>query len=143
MKLDEIIEGIKQDSHIDLSELDQESIKIPLLVSKWTQLFVSESRLLRELEFQWKIALKEQTEYYLGKSPDHIYEQTPLDLKILRQDLQLYLDADPLLVKLEARRFDQRLKCETIEQFIKNLNQRTFTISNAIKFMMFKNGLNG
>jgi hypothetical protein len=143
MKLDEIIDGIKQDSNIDLSELDRESVKIPLLISKWTQLFIHESRLLRELELQWKIAFKDQTEYYLGRSPDHVYEQTPLELKILRQDLQLYLDADPILVKLEARRFDQRLKCETIEQFIKNLNQRSFTISNAIRFMMFKNGLNG
>jgi hypothetical protein len=143
MKLDDIIERIQQDSEINLSELDRESIKIPLLVSKWTRAFIDEARLLRELELQWKITLKNQTEYYLGRSSDQVYEQIPLDSKILRQDLQLYLDSDTTLIKLEARKFDQKLKCDTIEQFIKGLNQRSFNIANAIKFIMFKNGLNG
>lgn len=142
MKLNEIKTAIKEDSKIEITELDSESIKIPQLLSKWMFIFTEEAALYKEYEFRFKVLRKEKTEYYLGKANDEVYETTPLDRKILRQDLDLYLDSDQDLASADNKRAIQKLKCDSIEQFVKSLQQRNFIIKNAIDFMRFKNGIN-
>jgi hypothetical protein len=141
MKIEDIRDLMEKDSKIDDTALDAESLKIPYLHSKWYGIFIDELRLLRGLEQEYNRLLKEKTEYYLGKADDEVYEKKPLDHKILKQDLDIYLRADDDLMKLESRKILQQMKVEMIENFIKNINQRTFIIRNAIEFMKFKNGI--
>jgi hypothetical protein len=141
MKIEDIRDLMEKDSKIDDTALDAESLKIPYLHSKWYSIFIDELRLLRGLEQEYNRLHKEKTEYYLGKADDEVYEKKPLDHKILKQDLDIYLKADDDLMKLESRKILQQMKVEMIESFIKNINQRTFIIRNAIEFMKFKNGI--
>jgi hypothetical protein len=141
MKIEDIRDLMEKDSRIDDTALDAESLKIPYLHSKWYSIFMDELRLLRGLEQEYNRLLKEKTEYYLGKADDEVYEKKPLDHKILKQDLDIYLKADDDLMKLESKKILQQMKVEMIESFIKNINQRTFIIRNAIEFMKFKNGV--
>jgi hypothetical protein len=141
MKIEEIRDLMQEDSKIDDTALDAESIKIPYLHSKWYSIFIDELRVLKGIEQEYNRLVKEKTEYYLGKADDDVYEKKPLNHKILKQDLDVYLKADDDLMKLDGRRSMQQIKVEMIENFIKSINQRSFNIRNAIEFMKFKNGV--
>lgn len=140
MKIDDIMAQIEGDSTIDHARLDFESLKIPLLHGKYYKIFIEELRILKMYDKDYNFLKKDRTEYYLGKSNDEVYKTEPLDSKIIKQDLDLYLDADDKLATLKAKRDMQKAKVEMVESFIKSLNNRGFQIKNAIDFMRFKNG---
>ncbi|USV40877.1 single stranded DNA-binding protein [Xanthomonas phage BUDD] len=140
MRLDELQAEIAQDSNVDNNKLDTESLRIPMLHSKYYNYFIAELRILKGVEQEYKRIKKERHQYYLGQASDDVYKEEPLQLKILRQDLELYLDADPKLSDLKSKYELQKMKTEMLEAFIKTLNTRNFLIKNSIEFLRFKNG---
>ena len=142
MIISELLELLEKDSKIDEANLDRESLRIALLHGKWYAIFMDEARVYRKASNDLKRLRKEKTEYFLGKADDKIYEEKPLDLKVLRQDLDLYIDADEEIIILDERVNTQKIKVEMIESFIKSLNSRGFNIKSAIDFLKFKNGTN-
>lgn len=141
MKFSEILEMMKVDSNIDAAHLDTASLAIPYLHSKWYNVFVEELRILKGIDTEYNILYKNKMEYYLGKAPDEIYEQNPLHLKILKQDVEIYLKSDEELIAVDSKRSLQKIKVETVEGYIKNINNRSFMIKNAIDFRKFVNGV--
>lgn len=104
MKFNEILEMMKVDSNIDAAHLDVASLAIPYLHSKWYNVFVEELRILKAIDIEYNVIYKDKMEYYLGKSPDEIYEQKPLHLKILKQDVEIYLKSDEELIAVDSKR---------------------------------------
>lgn len=141
MKLSELKGLMEADSVIDSANLDREVLKIPYLHGKWYPFFIDESRMYRSMISEQRRLKREKMEYYLGKAPDHVYQEKPLDLKILKQDLDFYLEGDADLILIEERVCTQKLKVEMIESFIRSLNNRGYNIKCAIDFIKFKNGL--
>lgn len=141
MKLEEIQKLIEQDSVIDQANLDRESVQIPYLHAKWYKIFSEELRTFHGLELEYKSVRKDKFLYYTGKAPDEVYVEHPLDHRILKGDLDTFMDADPELIRLQARIDLQKIKIRTIEEFLKQINQRSFNIRNAIEFMKFKSGV--
>ena len=79
-------------------------------------------------------------EYYTGKSDPQVYQQKPFNLKILKQDVDKYIDADE-----EIQKATQKVKyLETVVDFldrtIRQISNRTFTIKNAIDWRKFTSG---
>lgn len=142
MILSELKDAIKKESIIDETNLDKESIKIPYIHSKWYNNLVEESLKLSKIQTEYKKLLKQKQLYYLGKAPDDEYKKNPLDYKVIKQDLDLYLETDDELIVLNTKLLEQKLMCDLIENFIKSINQRSFNIRNAISFLNFKNGIN-
>lgn len=142
MLLDELTKMITEDSVIDKNNLDIESLKIAQLHSKYYVILIEELKVMKALEFKLTFLLKEKSEYYSGKSSDETYKENPLFHKILKQDLDLYLKSDKDITKIEAQKFEQKIKIEFLENFIKTINNRSFNIGNAISFIKFKNGIN-
>ena len=140
MKFSEILEMMKIDSNIDAAHLDVASLAIPYLHSKWYNIFVEELRILKGVDAEYNVLYKNKMQYYLGKAPDEIYEQNPLHLKILKQDVEIYLKSDELIAA-DSKRSLQKIKVETVEGYIKNINNRSFMIKNAIDFRKFVNGV--
>jgi hypothetical protein len=140
MRLDEIQAEIEKDATISNSHLDTESLKIPGLHSKYYNIFIAELRILKGVESEYRRLKKERHQYYLGQANDEVYKEEPLQLKVLRADLELYLDADPKLSDLKNKYENQKMKTEMVESFIKTLNTRNFLIKNALDFLRFKNG---
>jgi hypothetical protein len=64
----------------------------------------------------------------------------PFTLKILRQDIPLYLNSDSDIVRSRQRCFYQREKISLLEEIIKELNNRHWKIRNAIEWRRFVNG---
>jgi len=140
MKLADIQAEIEKDSAINNNSLDTESLRIPMLHSKYYNYFMDELRILKAVEHDYRRVKKERHQYYLGQASDEVYKEKPLNIKVLRADLDLYLDADPELNDLKTKYELQKAKAELLESFIKTLNQRNFLIKNAIDFLRFKNG---
>lgn len=140
MRLDELQAEIAADSEINNNALDTESLRIPMLHSKYYNYFIAELRILKGIEIEYKRVKKERHQYWLGQASDEVYKAEPKDIKILRQDLELYLDADEKLTELKSKYELQKMKTEMLEAFIKTLNTRNFLIKNSIEFLRFKNG---
>ncbi len=141
MTIDELRELIEEDSKIDKTALDEESLKTPYLHGKWSTIFFDELRELKILESKCKILQLKKFHYYTGKAGDEEYHLHPLDHKVLKQDLEMYLDADVELNSIKLKTAEQKAKCELIERQLKDIAQRNWHIRNAIEFLKFKNGI--
>lgn len=143
MKLEDIQAAWKQDSAIDRTELGEESLKIPQLHSKYFNIFSQERLALRKLEADYKKLHRLKHEYYTGViSEEDLREHqwTPFMLKVLRTDLNLYLDSDPDLQTMQLRLEMQKEKVEFLDSAIKSLTTRGYQIKNAIDWTRFQMG---
>jgi hypothetical protein len=85
---------------------------------------------------------KKKYEYYTGKSDDDVYERAPLYVKVTKQDLDIYTNADEDLIVLREHIATQKSKVDLIQEFIKNsINSRGFYIKDAIAFLNWKSGV--
>ena len=87
-----------------------------------------------------KVNIKNKWEYYSGRSDAKVYREKPFDLKILKADVQQYIESDEEWVKA-----NQKVKyLETIVDFLdrtlRQISNRTFTIKNAIDWRKFTSG---
>lgn len=141
MKLIEIQEMILSDSRIDMSDIAEESIKVIELHAKYLGFFQDERRVLLLIEEEYRKLKLRKMEYYLGRAEDKVYEDTPLHLKIPRQDLEFYLDADNELCDLRRKLVMAQNKVDMLKGFIEqNLNQRSHHFRNAIAFLNWSQG---
>lgn len=140
MTIDELLKQIEADSQLDKNKLDLEALKIPSLHAKYYRYFMEAIRTMRAIEQGLKEQKKVRSDYYLGKADDDIYKAEPLNFKVIKADLDLYLEADKVYASAVARRDEQRMKVTMLEDFIKTLNNRSFLISNAINFAKFQAG---
>ena len=133
----------EQDSKMDKTELGDESLKIPLLHHKYYKLFVEEGLLLKKLEQDYKSMYKLKYEYYMGVLDQETLTEMnwePNSLKILKQDLSIYTDADQDLQRIQAKIDIQKQKLSFLESAIKAVSNRGYLIKNAIDWNRFKVG---
>ena len=134
------------DSKIDDLELDLESLKIPQLHSKYMKIMNDENRILNRMMFTHKMLEKDKFEYYSGKMCEEDLEERnwkPLTLKILKGDISKYIEGDPDIIQNLVMIGDQREKVGLLSSIIGSVNNRSFQITNAIKWKQFTNGING
>jgi hypothetical protein len=134
------------DSKIDDLELDLESLKIPQLHSKYMKIMNEENRILNRMMFTHKMLEKDKFEYYSGKMCQEDLDERkwqPLTLKILKGDVAKYVDGDMDVVQNLVMIGDQREKVGLLNSIIGSVNNRSFQITNAIKWKQFTNGING
>jgi len=140
MKLADIEKEIQLDSVIDNADLDRESLRIPILHAKYYHFFMDELKILKGLEREFRMTKLDRILYYTGKAPDEVYLESPLDLKVLKNEVDIYLDADPKLSQLRMNCEFQQAKVSMLEGFTKLIANRSFIIKNALDFQRFKNG---
>ena len=91
MTLEELQQSVDRDLKIDDTELDTESIKIPLLHNKYLQHYNKFSLLLKKSEYEYRVLKRQKWEYYTGKADASVYKEKPFDLKILKADVHIYM----------------------------------------------------
>lgn len=144
MNLSDLFDAWQQDSVFERDLLTEESIKIPQLHSKWMKTLSTERMRLKTYQTQFKEMYRIKHEYYRGDLDIEditSYGWEPMHLKILRSDLQMYLDADPDLSELQQKVDIQQEKIKFIEGVIQQINTRGFQIKNVIDWEKFKSGL--
>lgn len=144
MNLEKLREVVEQDIGIDKTELGDESARIPQLHNKYLNLFHDERLILQKMSSSYKLLRKNKWEWMTGKMSQEqlaALNWEPFQTRIMRQDLQLYMDADPHLNEAESKLALQQEKVEYLESILKGINQRHWVIRNAIEWRKFTQGV--
>ena len=144
MRFDDIRKMVEKDMVIDDSELDLESLKIPQLHNKYLNLFHDERILLRKLEVNRRELIRDKWEYYSGKmSEEELNERgwQPFQLKVLKQDLDMYIQSDPDVTTIDDRITLQKEKVDYLASIVKSISGRGWEIKNAIEWRKFTSGI--
>jgi hypothetical protein len=140
MKLEEIQILWDEDSKIDNTELARESLKVPDLYNTYLKIYSQERLVYVKINAEYYRTKKIKWEYYGGKSSAEVYAENPFELKVLRQDLDMYVKADDDMQKINFRREYQSQKIDFVERILKSLERRGFQIKNAIDWERMMGG---
>lgn len=140
MNLEEIQSLWKEDSKIDPDNLHIESLKIPSLHSKYYDIYNNILLLKKIEETKYKILKKDRWLYYSGKADPEVYKNDPFDHKVLKPDLDKYMDADEQLLKSVSKLEYYQSMLSFLDSILKTILNRTYQIKNAIEYMRFTAG---
>jgi hypothetical protein len=144
MNIERIREIVEIDLKMDGTELADESVRIPQLHGKYLNIFHDESLILRKNEADYKILRKQKWEYYSGKMSEVELKSLgweQFNHRILRQDIDVYMEADPDLLKIQSKIDLQKQKVEYLDAILKGINNRQWVIRNAIEWRKFMSGV--
>jgi hypothetical protein len=139
----ETLQGMwNEDSKIDPDNLHTESLNIPVLHSKYYDIYNTLMLLRKKAEQQRKNIRHERYEYFSGKADPEVYINDPFPKKIRdKETMQKYLDADTKLSGVSLKIEYYSVMLSFIEEILKQITNRTYQIKNAIEFMRFSSGL--
>ena len=144
MKLDDIRKSVAKDISMDDTQLDVESLKTPQLHNKYLNMLHDERFELKKMKFDYSKLLRLKWEYYTSKISEETLKDLnwqPFDLKILKQDIDKYLESDDDLILIQHKLTYQEEKVSYLESVIKSISQRNWEIRNAIEWRKFINGV--
>jgi hypothetical protein len=143
MNLTQIREMVEADLKIDQTSLDVESLRTPQLHNKYLCLLHDETLSLTAIEHQMRRLAQNKREWYTGVMSKEKLDELgwePYQKRILRQDLDAYVDADGDILHLEAKFALQREKVNYLSSITKQITSRGWDIKNAIEWKKFING---
>ena len=140
MDLEKLQEQADKDLKINDTELDLESLKTPQLHNQYMKHLTKYKLMLSRAETEYNTLKREKWEYYTGKADASVYAQKPFDLKILRTDIDKYLDSDEDLQKQKQKVDYLDTTVDFLDRTIRQIGNRGFTIKNAIDWRKFTSG---
>lgn len=143
MNINELYEMVKEDLEIDKTELDIESLRTPQLHNKYLILYSQEKLKLEQLLSQRKITRRDKWLYYTGKMSEEELESRgwePFDLVILKTDVDRFIDADDVIIKLGAKIILQQELTNYLESIVKIISNRQWNIRAALDWIKFTQG---
>lgn len=143
MKLKDYQQMWEKDAPIEQSDLAGESSRVPQLHSKWLNFYSDEKLLLRRVSADCKRLYKLKWQYYGGKlSKEELEEHgwEPIDHKIVRTDIQIFLDADDELTAVSDKLAYQKSKVDFLERVLNAIGGRQWNIKGAIDWRKFTHG---
>lgn len=140
MKLEDIMDEAEKYLQIDETNLAKESIETPKMYGKLLRIRTNESMLLQRYRFQLKKLYQDKRDYYLGRADPEVYKAKPFDLKILKSEVDSYIEADDDIQDLTLKIEVQTEKITYLDNALKQVANRGFTIKNALDFNKLMNG---
>jgi len=143
MKLEELHEMWTKDGEIDIINVSSESSKTPKLHSKYYIVYVQEGLKLKRLRAEYKKLRLTKEQYYKGELDIEELKQygwPAQPMKILRQDIPVYLDADDDIINMSLKIGMQEAKVEYLESIIRQINNRGFQIRAIVDWEKFRTG---
>ena len=141
MELSELFAETSQDMKIEDTELDRESLRTPYLYDKYLKMYITSGLELKKHQKEYDVLKLKKFEYYTGKANPEVYKENPKGIKVLKGDLDLYLDADPDLRKVEESLGYIQSKVDFLGKTLKNIENRNWNIKNTIEWRKFLSGV--
>ncbi len=142
MKLEELMKEWEDDANINRLDLTGASLDVPKLHAKYFRIYMGERARLIQWMNDLKVMKLEKYEFYVDgphSESDPSWE-LPAKGRILKADVERYLDGDKHLIDLASRVELQKEKIKFLESIISSLNFRPNTIKNAIEMIKFEAG---
>jgi hypothetical protein len=140
MTLEELQEQVDKDLKLNEAELDLESLKTPQLHNKYLKHYNNFRLLLSRSESDYRILKRVKWEYYTGKSSPEVYKKNPFNLKIMKSDIDKYLESDDDLIKSKQKIDYLQTIVDYLERTLKIISSRDWQIRNAIEWRKFTSG---
>lgn len=140
MDLEQLQELVDKDLKINDTELDLEALKTPQLHNKYMKFLTKFKLMLSRAETEYNNLKREKWEYYTGKSPAEVYALKPFDLKILKTDIDKYLDSDEELQRQKQKVDYLQTTVDFLDRTIRQISNRGFLIKDAIDWRKFTSG---
>ena len=147
MNIEEVLKMWKEDSIIDDLKLDDTTIKMARIHSKYLELITIARMRRKKKDLEYKTLLKDKWLYYNGK-----LSQGEMDMKgweydpfgglnkPLKGDMNYYYDADTDIQKAQATLEYDKVLIETLEEIMSTIRWRHQNIGNIIKWRSFEAG---
>ena len=104
MTLEELQQEARTDlAIVDQERLDQESYKNQNIKPKWLEYRTRYDQLLIMRKSDHQRLWREKWEYYGGKADAKVYAAKPFDIKVLKTDLQMYIQSDDDILELQSK----------------------------------------
>ena len=141
-KLEELKNEAREDLAITrLENLDQESYKNQTIKPKWLEYKTRYELLKTQAHIKYTKLYRDKWEYYGGKSDAKVYAAKPFDIKVLKTDLGMYINADDEIVELQAKISYYEVIIKYIDGIIKSIDNRGWDIRNAQDWKKFEAGM--
>jgi len=143
MKFEEIQIAWTRDCEMDETELSHESIKIPQLHNKYLIFYSNEKLKFKEIKYLFAGLIKRKRDYYSGRMTAEELEAAdwePFQYKLLKADVQEYIDADENVIESKKLLALQEEKVDYLEAIVRGLSNRGYLIKNAIDWKRFTEG---
>jgi len=140
LKIEELQDQSEKDLKISIDTLEHDSVRTPQIHHKYLKELMFAKDLYTRYELDLRILKRKKWLYYSGKAKPEIYDEHPLDLKVMKSDVKMFIDSDDEVVALEYKLAFVKRKILFIEKIMDECNRRSFHITNAIKSLKFKNG---
>jgi hypothetical protein len=140
MDLEQLQTEADKDLKINDLELDLESLKTPQLHNKYLKHYTKFKLLLTRTEDELKIVRRDKWEYYTGKADPQVYQLKPFNFKILKTDIDKYIEADEDIQKLTQKVVYLNTVVDFLDRTLRIIVNRTYVIKNAIEWKRFTSG---
>mgnify|MGYP001369422761 FL=1 len=141
MTLDELKIQVEKDLKINDERLDTESYKNQELYAKYLEHKTNFDFLLYKAKGDYKVLYKEKWEYYGGKADAKVYAAKPFDIKVLKTDLQMYINSDEEILAVQGKIAYYESIIKYIDGVIKSIDNRGWDIRNATDWKKFEAGM--
>ena len=141
MTLDELKQIVYKQLTVDKDHLDTESLRNQDLYAKFIDYKTNFDFLLAKAKGEYKVLYKEKWEYYGGKADAKIYVTKPFDLKVLKNDLHIYIESDKEIIDAENKIVYLETTVKYIDYVLKSIQSRGWDIKNAIEWKKFEAGM--
>lgn len=143
MKIQDIIDEWKIDSVLNPTKIISGNADIPKLHHKYSRIYTLERVALRRMEAAYKKHSFLKQEFWLNPNQEDAakFGWKPSDRgKILKQDLDRFLEGDEELVDMELEIGVQQEKVDLLKSILQQLAARTFLYKNIIEEKRFEHG---
>ena len=124
--------------HRDLPELlANDSMETPKLHAKYLQLHNEFKLMLSDAQTKYNKLYKDKWLYYNGKAPSSVYAEKPFDLKVLKGDIDMFIDSDDEVCRIKQK-IDYLETCiNSIDRILKQIDSRGFAIKNTMDIIKY------
>ena len=124
--------------HRELPELlANDSMETPRLHAKYLQLLNQMKTMFSDAGIKYKQLYKDKWLYYNGKAPAHVYAEKPFDLKVLKGDLDMFIDSDDDVCRAKQKKDYLETCINSIDRILKQIHNRGFDIKNTIEIVKY------
>ena len=145
--LNEILDMWSEDCRINNNKLDESSAQSPVLHAKYLRLLSEAKLMLKKVERDQKVLLKDKWLYYNGKMDQKQLDSKgwnpdPFDgLKVMKGEMEHYYNSDPEIQKSEEKVEYWKTLISTLQEIVDNVKWRHQTIGNIIRWKQFEAGM--
>ena len=143
MELHELRVLVEQDSQIDDTQLDTESLRLPALHNKYLNFYHDAKLRYEKATNEYNRLYRLKWEYYTGKIDQETLDKKgwePFQHNILKQDIPIFMNSDEDLCKRKEIITYIKSIVEYLEEVVKEITFRHTKIKNAIEWRRFLSG---